>query len=261
MDPFKIQRGVLAPQQHLILARADGATIAYRHSPGSEPGVIFCGGFKSDMTGTKATMLDAFCRARGQQFTRFDYQGHGASSGEFEAGTIGQWFADLLAVFEDVTSGPQIVVGSSMGGWMALLLTLLRGDRIGGLVLLAPAADFTTELLWKGLPPEARQQIETDGVWCRPSIYDDGPYPITRNLIEESRKHLVLDHPIPFAGPVRILLGLRDETITVEHVLRTARARTSEDIEITFVKNGDHRLSEPTDQERIRAAVAETSGL
>ncbi len=159
MDPFKIQRGVLAPQQHLILARADGATIAYRHSPGSEPGVIFCGGFKSDMTGTKATMLDAFCRARGQQFTRFDYQGHGASSGEFEAGTIGQWFADLLAVFEDVTSGPQIVVGSSMGGWMALLLTLLRGDRIGGLVLLAPAADFTTELLWKGLPPEARQQI------------------------------------------------------------------------------------------------------
>lgn len=247
-------------QQHSILARADGATIAYHHNSGTGPGVLFCGGFKSDMTGIKATALESFCRKRGQQYTRFDYQGHGASSGRFEDGTIGTWRDDLLAVFEEITDGPQIVVGSSMGGWMALLLTLLRADRVAGLVLLAPAADFTTELLWKSLPPEARAQIERDGMWLRPSIYDDGPYPITRNLIEESRKHLVLGHPIPFDGPVRILLGQQDETIPVEHILRTADAITSQDIEITLIKNGDHRLSNPNDLDKLRAAVAVLSG-
>jgi pimeloyl-ACP methyl ester carboxylesterase len=242
-------------QQPAILARADGATIAYHHNSGHGPGVIFCGGFKSDMTGIKATMLDAFCRSRDQQFTRFDYQGHGASSGAFEDGTIGLWREDLLTVFEEVTEGPQIVVGSSMGAWMALLLTLLRRDRIAGLVLLAPAADFTTELLWKSLTPEAKQSIERDGLWMRPSIYDDGPYPITRNLIEESRAHLVLGHPIPFDGPVRILLGLRDEVIPASHVLRTADAIDSDDIEITLIKNGDHRLSTAGDLDKIRTAV------
>ena len=211
------------------------------------------------MEGAKATMLDAFCRSRGQQYTRFDYQGHGASSGDFAAGTIGEWFEDMLAVFEDITEGPQVVVGSSMGGWMALLLTLLRRERIAGLVLLAPAADFTTELLWKAIPPEGRQQIQDEGVWMRPSIYDDGPYPVTRTLIEESRNHHVLGHPIPFDGPVRILLGLRDHVIPVEHVQRTADAITSDDIEITLIKRGDHRLSEPDDLAKIRAAVAELS--
>lgn len=247
-------------QHHSILARADGATIAYHHNSGTGPGVLFCGGFKSDMTGTKATALEAFCRQRGQQYTRFDYQGHGASSGRFEDGTIGTWRDDMLAVFEEVTDGPQIVVGSSMGGWMALLLTLLRADRVAGLILLAPAADFTTELLWKGLPPEARAQIERDGMWLRPSIYDDGPYPITRNLIEESRAHLVLGHPIPFDGPVRILLGLQDETIPVAHILRTADAIASQDIEITLIKDGDHRLSNPNDLDKLRATVAALSG-
>ena len=247
-------------QQPSILAREDSATIAYHHNSGSGPGVIFCGGFKSDMTGNKATALDSFCRERGQQYTRFDYQGHGTSSGAFEEGTIGLWRDDLLAVFEEVTDGPQIVVGSSMGAWMALLLTLLRADRIAGLVLLAPAADFTTELLWKSLTPDARAQIEREGMWLRPSIYDDGPYPITRELIEESRKHLVLGHPINFEGPVRILLGLQDEAIPVEHILRTADAITSEDIEITLIKNGDHRLSNPDDLDKIRAAVEELSG-
>ena len=247
-------------QQPSILAREDGATIAYHHNSGSGPGVLFCGGFKSDMTGIKATTLEAYCRGRGQQFTRFDYQGHGASSGAFEDGTIGLWRDDMLAVFEEITDGPQIVVGSSMGAWMALLLTLMRADRIAGLVLLAPAADFTTELLWKSLEPDARAQIEREGVWLRPSIYDDGPYPITRNLIEESRAHLVLGHPIGFDGPVRILFGLRDEAIPVEHILRTADAITSNDIEITLIKNGDHRLSNPDDLDKIRAAVAELGG-
>ena len=246
-------------QQPSILTRADSATIAYHHNSGDGPGVMFCGGFKSDMTGIKATALEAFCRDRGQQFTRFDYQGHGASSGAFEEGTIGLWRDDMLAVFEDVTDGPQIVVGSSMGAWMALLLTLMRRDRIAGLVLLAPATDFTTELLWKILTPEARAQIEREGTWLRPSIYDDGPYPITRNLIEESRAHLVLGHPIGFDGPVRILLGLQDDVIPVAHVLRTANAITSDDIEITLIKGGDHRLSNPEDLGKLRAAVAELS--
>ncbi len=211
------------------------------------------------MTGIKATTLETFCRAREQQFTRFDYQGHGESSGKFENGTIGTWLDDLLAIFEEVTEGPQIVVGSSMGGWMALLLTLLRRDRVAGLVLVAPAADFTTELLWKSLTSDARRQIEQEGLWMRPSLYDDGPYPITRDLIEESRRHLVLGHPIPFDGPVRILLGQRDEVISVDHILRTADAITSSDIETTLVKNGDHRLSTPTDLDKIRGAVAELS--
>ena len=242
-------------QQPSILARPDGATIAYHHNSGKGPGVLFCGGFHSDMTGIKATTLETYCLARGQQYTRFDYQGHGASSGRFEEGTIGLWRDDMLAVFEEVTEGPQIIVGSSMGGWMALLLTLMRADRVAGLVLVAPAPDFTTELMWKDLPEEARRQIERDGLWLRPSVYDDGPYPITRDLIEESRKHLVLNHPTPFDGPVRILLGLRDEAIPVDHVLRTAEAITSDDIEITLIKNGDHRLSSLQDLDKLRAAV------
>ncbi len=225
------------------------------------PGVIFCGGFKSDMTGNKAMALDAFCCARGQQYTRFDYRGLGASSGEFADGTIGAWFADLLAVFDAVTQGPQIVVGSSMGGWMALLLSAARRGRIAGLVLIAPAADFTIELLWKNMPPEGRRQIRDNGMWLRPSIYGDGPYPITRALIDESREHLVLDNPIPFEGPVRILHGLRDDTIPVDHVLRTAAAIASDDIEITLIKNGDHRLSEPGDLSKLRAAVDELSAI
>ncbi|NKB54805.1 MAG: alpha/beta fold hydrolase [Alphaproteobacteria bacterium] len=207
------------------------------------------------MTGIKATMLEAFCQARNQQFTRFDYQGHGTSSGAFDEGTIGLWRDDALTVFEGVTEGPQIVVGSSMGAWIALLLAQQRRSRIAGLLLLAPAADFTTELLWKNLTPDAREQIKRDGVWMRPSIYDDGPYPITRNLIEESRAHLVLGNPIPFDGPVRILLGLQDDVIPVDHILRTTDALTSDDVEITLIKNGDHRLSTPDDLDKIRAAV------
>ena len=136
-------------QKPSILTRTNGATIAYHHIPGKKPGVLFCGGFHSDMTGIKATTLETHSRKNGQQYTRFDYQGHGVSSGHFKDGTIGQWRDDMLAVFEEVTEGPQIVVGSSMGGWMALLLTLLRPDRIAGLVLIAPAPDFTTDLMWK----------------------------------------------------------------------------------------------------------------
>ncbi|PPR21072.1 MAG: hypothetical protein CFH40_01723 [Alphaproteobacteria bacterium MarineAlpha10_Bin3] len=249
--------------RHSILARPDGTTIAYRHDAGRTgvalPGVLFCAGFKSDMTGNKAVMLDAFCRARGQQYTRFDYRGHGASSGDFADGTIGAWFADLLAVFDAVTKGPQIVVGSSMGGWMALLLALARRGRVAGLVLIAPAADFTIELLWKNMPADGRRQIQGQGVWLRPSLYDDGPYPITRALIEESRGHLVLGGPISFDGPVRILHGLLDEVIPAAHVTRVAAAIATDDIEILSIENGDHRLSQPGDLAKLRHVVDELS--
>lgn len=249
-----------------ILTRENGATIAYHHSPArasssqDQPGVIFCGGFKSDMTGVKATTLQAFCDGRGQQYTRFDYQGHGASSGDFADGAIGEWRDDLLDVCDRVAQGPQIVVGSSMGGWMALLLALARPARVRGLVLVAPAADFTDALLWPSLSEAARRQIEIEGVWLRPSIYDDGPYPITRRLIEEARAHLVLGGPILFTGPVRVLHGLEDETIPVEHVLKTVNAITSRDVVVSLIKGGDHRLSSPADLERLCAAVAELSG-
>ena len=242
--------------------RSNGAAIAYYHTSGQNaPGVLFCGGFKSDMTGVKATTLHAYCDTREQQYTRFDYQGHGASSGEFAAGTIGEWRKDALAVFDQVAQGPQIIIGSSMGGWMALLLALARPERVCGLILIAPAADFTEALLWPNLTETAKRQIETDGVWLRPSIYGDGPYPITRTLLEDAKDHLVLNATIPFNGPVRIFHGAKDETIPFEHVQRTINAITSQDIVVSLSKSGDHRLSTAADLDRLRAAVAELSAL
>ncbi|MBL4721339.1 MAG: alpha/beta hydrolase [Alphaproteobacteria bacterium] len=254
-----------------ILTRENGAAIAYHHSPGLSspaghpptdghpPGILFCGGFKSDMTGIKATTLQSFCDAREQQYTRFDYQGHGASSGEFAAGIIGEWRRDMLAIFDAVASGPQIVVGSSMGGWMALLLALARPERVKGLVLIAPAADFTEALLRPNLSDSAKHQIETEGVWMRPSIYNDGPYPITKALLDDAKAYQVLNDPIPFDGPVRVFHGGADETIPFEHVLRTVAAITSQDIVVSWSKAGDHRLSSPADLDRLCAAIADLS--
>ena len=246
-----------------ILARGNGATIAYHHDPGEKsakrPGVIFCTGFKSDMTGGKALALQDFCRARNQQFTRFDYQGHGASSGDFAAGTIGLWLGDALAVLDAVTSGPQIVVGSSMGGWIALLMARARPARVAGIVGIAPAVDFTEELIWKRLPPEPRRAIEKDGVWYRPSDYGPEPYPITRGLIEEGRNHLLLGGSIAFDGPVRILQGMLDDAVPWQHALHLAEALTTEDVVVTLIKGGGHRLSEPADLARMTAAVAAVS--
>src|SRR5262245_1890861 len=174
------------------LTRDDGVTIAYRHTPGDAPGVIFLGGFKSDMSGTKATALETHCRDMGRAFLRFDYRGHGESSGRFEDGTIGAWIGDALAVLDQVTDGPQILVGSSMGGWIALACALARPARVGGVIGIAAAPDFTEELMWARLSPEARQVLETTGVWREPSEYDPEGYPIALGLIEEARKHLLL---------------------------------------------------------------------
>ena len=246
----------IVPVESSILARPSGATIAYHHLSGKGPGVIFCTGFKSDMTGGKALALEAWCRREARQFTRFDYCGHGASSGRFEDGTIGQWRKDALAVFDEVTSGPQVVVGSSMGGWIACLMSVVRPERIHAIVGIAPAVDFTQALLWPRLDAEARRQIEEEGVWLRPSAYDDGPYPITKMLIEDGANHLLMPGPIPFKGRVRLIHGMQDDAVPWEHSLRIADAMESEDVEITFVKDGEHRLSRGADLARLVAAVA-----
>lgn len=250
------------------LSREGGASIAYRHRPGKSeataqyrPGVVFCGGFNSNMDGTKAERLDRFCRDEGLTYTRFDYQGHGHSSGRFEDGTIGEWFADALAILDHVTRGPQVIVGSSMGGWMAMLLTRARPERVAGLVLLAPAPDFAMKLMWPSLPQAARNAITTEGVWLRPSEFEDEAYPITRRLMEESAAHHLLDSdPIAFDGPVRILQGGRDEVVPVAHALRSAAAIRSDDIVTSVIKDGDHRLSTEADLIRLEEAIRELVG-
>jgi len=237
--------------------------IAVRAREGASPGLFWLGGFNSDMKGTKALALDAWAKGQGRACVRFDYSGHGESGGKFADGTIGRWLEESLAVFERFCHGPQVVIGSSMGGWMALLLAraLARrgeGASLAGLVLIAPAPDFTEELMWKGFSPEIRRQIEEEGVWLRPSQYGDGtPYPITRALIEEGRNHLLLGSAIDVGCPVRILQGARDPDVPWQHAFKLVQRLPAEDVVLTMIQDGDHRLSRPQDIARILAAVAE----
>lgn len=240
------------------LDRGDGVKLAWRRRRGRGPGVVFLGGFKSDMTGTKAEDLSAFCAARGQAFLRFDYSGHGASGGCFTDGTIGRWAADAARVLEALAEGPQVLVGSSMGGWIALLLALRHPGRVRALVGIAPAPDFTARIE-AGLSPEAREALARDGVWHRPSAYGD-PYPITRALLEEGRNHLLLQAPIPLSVPVRLLHGQQDPDVPWELSLRIAAAVTGPDVQVTLVKDGDHRLSRPQDLLLLRRTLAPLLG-
>jgi pimeloyl-ACP methyl ester carboxylesterase len=231
---------------------------------GKGPGLFWLGGFNSDMKGTKALALDAWAVERGRACVRFDYSGHGESGGKFVDGTIGRWLEESTAVFTQFCRGPTVVIGSSMGGWMALLLAreiARRGARqasLAGLVLIAPAPDFTEELMWKGFSPEIRTEIETKGVWFRPSEYGDGtPHPITRALIEEGRNHLLLGGKIDVGCPVRILQGAKDPDVPWQHAFALAHRLPSEDVVLTMIQDGDHRLSRPQDIARIIAAVAE----
>jgi pimeloyl-ACP methyl ester carboxylesterase len=242
------------------LQRTEDATIAYHHHAGDGPGALFCTGFKSDMTGTKATVLESFCRARNQQYTRFDYQGHGMSSGAFTDGTIGEWLADTLAILDRVTEGPQIVVGSSMGGWIALLTARARPERVAALIGIATAVDFT-DRLWNRIDESTRSLLRDEGVWMRPSEYDPAGYPITMQLIDEGRAHLLMPGPIPFDGPVRLLHGQRDDAVPWQNSLEIAEALRSEAVAITLVKDGDHRLSRDQDIARILHAVDEMTQL
>ncbi|HEX2478841.1 MAG TPA: alpha/beta hydrolase [Geminicoccaceae bacterium] len=229
--------------------------LAYHHVPGKRPGVLFCGGYTSDMTGTKALALEAFCRQQGRAFVRFDYSGHGASSGEFAAGTIGGWTDDALAIVDRVTAGPLLVVGSSMGGWIMLLVALARPDRVAGLVGIAAAPDFTEDLLLAQASPEERRALAEQGYWMQPSAYGGPPYPVTRGFIEEARAHLVLRGPIPITCPVHLLHGQRDPDVPWQTALRLAERLESEDVTGELVSDGDHRLSTARDLARIKAAV------
>jgi len=243
------------------LARGPSASIAYRCREGGTdlPGVMFLGGFRSDMTGTKAGSLDRFCAARDQRYLRFDYQGHGASSTAFEACTIGLWRDDALAMLDQVAYGPQILVGSSMGAWIALLAALARPARVAGLVCIAGAVDFTEALLWPRLGVERQAALMAEGALRIPSAYDPEGYVITRALIEEGRSHLLLGSAIDLAAPVRLLHGMADPDVPWQHSLRLAAALTGGDVVVTLVKDGDHRLSRPQDLARLDAAIEELS--
>lgn len=237
-----------------ILRTEDGAEIAYHRLPGRAPGIIFLGGFASDMTGTKAQALAAFAQARGQAFVRFDYQGHGQSSGRFEDGTIGQWSRDGLAVLDHLSEGPQILVGSSMGGWIMLLVALARRERVAGLLGIAAAPDFTEELIWDTLDAGARARIQHDGVYHMPSEYGE-PLPVTRQLVEEGRSHLLLRGVIPLTCPVRLLQGMDDDDVPWRHALKLQAALESGDVTTVLIKGGDHRLSAPHELERLRTEL------
>ena len=244
-----------------------GRPIAVRARAGTAPGLFWLGGYKSDMKGTKAEALDGWAAEQGRACVRFDYSGHGESGGSFTDGTIGRWLEESLAVFESFCRGPQVAIGSSMGGWLALLLVreLARRAKAGrpapasvaGLVLIAPAVDFTEELMWKQFPPAARRAIAEQGVWMRPSAYSEEPYPITRTLIEEARGHLLLGGMIETGCPVRILQGVQDPDVPWQHAIELTSRLAHDDVVLTLVKDGDHRLSRPEDIERWIAAVAE----
>ena len=220
--------------------------LAWSRLPGRGPGVVFLPGFRSDMQGSKAIFLRDHCAARGQAFLRLDYSGHGASDGRFEDGTIGQWAADALAVFDALTDGPQILVGSSMGGWIALLIARQRAARLAGLVGIAPAPEFTDALLWPALPAEVRQALTRDGIIHLPSQYGE-PTPVTRALIEDGKRQSVLSAPIDLPCPVRILQGMADPDVPWRHALRILETLAQGDARVTLIKDGDHRLSRPED--------------
>jgi len=232
-----------------------GAKLAYHATPGVVPGVIFLAGFKSDMDGDKAVALEAHCVARGQSFIRFDYRGHGQSSQAFEDGCIGDWAQDAVSVLDSLSNGPQILVGSSMGGWIMLLTALARPERIAGLVGIAAAPDFTEDLLWDTFDDVRKTRIEAEGYLDIENDYDGEPYRIVRRLIEDGRDHLLLRSPINLDVPVRLIQGLCDEDVPWQTALRIQERLTSPDVEVTLIKDGDHRLSTPQHLDRLMRIV------
>ena len=251
--------------ESLLLTVGSGAAardIAVLRRGGAAPGLFWLGGFRSDMGGTKATALDAFAARRGLAMTRFDYSGHGASGGRFEDGTISRWLEEARAVFERCTSGPQVLIGSSMGGWIALLLAEAAraagggaGSRVAGLVLIAPAVDMTKVLMWDAMKPAVRKKLLKEGGYHVPTAYGEEPYLITRGLIEDGERHLFGDRTIEVGCPVHILQGVQDKDVPWRHATELITRLASDDAVLTLVKDGDHRLSRPEDLERLFAAV------
>jgi pimeloyl-ACP methyl ester carboxylesterase len=253
----------MSDAESLSLAVGEGEErrrIAALWRPGMGAPVVWLGGFRSDMASTKATHLDRWAERSGRPFLRFDYSGHGGSEGDFEEGTIGRWLEESLAVIRHCVASPPILVGSSMGGWIALLAARhadLRNAGVNpkGLVLIAPAVDFTEELMWRELTPQARRDIEEKGRWLRPSAYSPEPYPITRNLIEEGRSHLLLGGTIHVGCPVHILQGRRDPDVPWRHAVTLMEHLAGDQSVITLISDGDHRLSREEDLVRLVAAI------
>jgi len=242
-----------------FLVRPDGERVAWRKVDGAGPTVVWLGGFKSDMAGTKAQALAEWAMDAGRAYVRFDYFGHGESSGDFSQGTITRWREDALAVLEGLTSGELVLIGSSMGGWISCLVALAAPERVKAMVLIAPAPDFTEKLMAPEIPPEGRAALAADGVWLRPSEYGD-PYPITRGLLEDGARWSILGgEPIPLTMPVRVLQGAEDPDVPWRHALELAQSLKGDDVVFTLIKDGDHRLSRPQDIARLIAAVEEVS--
>jgi pimeloyl-ACP methyl ester carboxylesterase len=234
--------------------------IAYRRRPGAGPGIVWLPGFKSDMASTKALTLDNYCEAKGRALLRFDYSGHGFSGGRFEEGTISRWLEESLAVFRAHAIGPQILIGSSMGGYLALLLARelaaeKEAARLAGMILIAPAVDFTEALMWRRASSEVRDTIMRTGQWLRPTPYAPEPYPITRDLIEDGRRHLLLGGRIRTHAPTRILQGMLDEDVPYEHVQTLVEHIAGDPVTLTLVRDGDHRLSRPQDLAMLTNAI------
>jgi pimeloyl-ACP methyl ester carboxylesterase len=241
------------------LARPQGATIAYRRFAGGAPGIVFLGGFRSDMTGIKALFLEDYCRRCGRAYVRFDYFGHGRSSGDFADGTVSRWRDDSVAVIDSLTEGRQILVGSSMGGWLMVLAALARPERIAGLVGIAAAPDATTDLMSARFSEAQRRELYEKGRVILPSEFDPAGYLYTRTLIEDGDQNLVLRAPIPLVCPVRLLHGMEDRSVPWQQSLRLAERLESEDVALTLVKDGDHRLSRDEDLVRLARVLDEVA--
>lgn len=242
-----------------ILDLPHGGHLAFARSRGTSPTVLFLTGFRSDMTGGKALHLEAHCRRRGQGFLRFDYRGHGASSGRFEEGCIGDWRDDALAIVDAVAEGPLVLVGSSMGGWIMLLVALARPERVRGLVGIAAAPDFTEDLIRPSLGPAQLEALEAHGRFLAPSAYGP-PTPITRRLLKDGARHLCLRKPLPIRCPVHLLHGQQDPDVPWQTSLRLAGVLESQAVTVELVKDGDHRLSREEDLRRIAAALDRVLG-
>jgi pimeloyl-ACP methyl ester carboxylesterase len=241
------------------LTRSDDATIAYRRLAGVAPGIVFCGGFRSDMTGTKALFLEDYCRKTGRAYVRFDYFAHGASSGDFADGTISRWRDDAIAVVDSLTEGPQIIIGSSMGGWIMMLAALARPARVAALVGIAAAPDFTTDLLPRRLSDAQMREFEERGRIVLASEYDPSGYLYTQALVDDGNRNLVLRDTIPLTCPVRLLHGMEDASVPWQQSLKLAERLASGDVTLTLVKDGDHRLSRAPDLARLASALDELS--
>lgn len=239
-----------------FLERPDGAKIAWRRVDGAGPTVVWLGGFRSDMAGTKAQALADWALASGRAYVRFDYFGHGESSGDFADGTITRWREDALAVLDELVQGPAVLVGSSMGGWISCLAAAAVPERIKALVLIAPAPDFTEKLMAPEMTEADRAEMAQTGVWLRPSDYGE-PYPITRELLEDGARWSILPEPVNVHAPVRILQGGADPDVPWRHALELAQALRSQNVVFTLIKDGDHRLSRPQDIARLLETLDE----